>query len=210
MPYTLIWAVDGTMPGIEIKEKSLNYTLRLIIIVQTGLRSTDKKLMKKIVFLDIDGVLNTERWYTQMNKSTPKDRFGYAFDPVAVDNLYKIIAGSDADIVVSSSWKCFGLNGIQEMWKERNLPGNVIGVTPNTISDEMLLNMNLDELDEVAIRGREIEEWLSLHGKNVDNFVILDDIDSFLTSQKTHLVLTNPIVGITEEDATKALSILNM
>ena len=99
---------------------------------------------------------------------------------------------------------------MQEMWKERNLPGNVIGVTPNTISDEMLLNMNLDELDEVAIRGFEIEEWLSLHGKNVDNFVILDDIDSFLTSQKTHLVLTNPIVGITEEDATKALSILNM
>lgn len=42
MPYTLIWAADGTMPGIEIKEKSLNYTLRLIIIVQTGLRSTNK------------------------------------------------------------------------------------------------------------------------------------------------------------------------
>ena len=166
--------------------------------------------MNKIVFLDIDGVLNTERWYNQINKNTHKDRFGYAFDPVAVDNLYKIIAGSNADIVVSSSWKSFGFDGMQEMWKERNLPGNVIGVTPNTISDEMLLNMNLDELDEVAIRGFEIEEWLSLHGKNVDNFVILDDIDSFLTSQKTHLVLTNPIVGITEEDATKALSILNM
>ena len=73
----------------------------------------------------------------------------------------------------------------------------------------MLLNMNLDELDEVAIRGHEIEEWLSLHGKNVSHYVILDDIDSFLNIQKTHLVLTNPIVGITEEDVTKAISILN-
>ena len=42
MPYTLIWAADGTMPGIEIKVKSLNYILRLITIVQTGLRSTNK------------------------------------------------------------------------------------------------------------------------------------------------------------------------
>lgn len=166
--------------------------------------------MKKIVFLDIDGVLNTERWYTKMHKNIPKDRFGYEFDPVAVENLSKIIAEGNADIVVSSSWKCFGLDGMQEMWKERNLPGKIIGVTPNTISDDMLLNMNLDELEEVAIRGYEIEEWLSLHGKNVSNYVILDDIDSFLTSQKTHLVLTNPIVGITEEDATKAILILNV
>ena len=167
------------------------------------------KLMKKIIFLDIDGVLNTERWYTQINKNTPKDRFGYAFDPVAVDNLSKIIAESNADIVVSSSWKCFGIDGMQEMWKERNLPGKIIDITPNNISDDMLLNMNLDELDEVAIRGHEIEEWLSLHGKNVSHYVILDDIDSFLNIQKTHLVLTNPIVGITEEDVTKAISILN-
>lgn len=145
-----------------------------------------------------------------MNKNIPKDRFGYEFDPVAVENLSKIIAESNADIVVSSSWKCFGLDGMQEMWKERNLPGKIIGVTPNTISDDMLLNMDIDELEEVAIRGYEIEEWLSLHGKNVSNYVILDDIDSFLTSQKTHLVLTNPIVGITEEDVTKAILILNV
>lgn len=145
-----------------------------------------------------------------MNKNIPKDRFGYEFDPVAVENLSKIIAESNADIVVSSSWKCFGLDGMQEMWKERNLPGKIIGVTPNTISDDMLLNMDIDELEEVAIRGYEIEEWLSLHGKNVSNYVILDDIDSFLTSQKAHLVLTNPIVGVTEEDATKAILILNV
>lgn len=164
--------------------------------------------MQKIIFLDIDGVLNSARWDAQISKGSPRDRFGYAFDPIAVKNLSKIIAETGADIVVSSSWKCHGLDGMQEMWEERNLPGRVIGITPNTISDEMLLNMNLDEMDEVALRGPEIEEWLSLHGKKVGHYVILDDVDSFLASQKTHLVLTNPNVGLREEDATKAVEIL--
>ena len=39
--------------------------------------------MKKVIFLDIDGVLNTKWWYTQMDRNTPKDQYGYAFDPKA-------------------------------------------------------------------------------------------------------------------------------
>ena len=163
--------------------------------------------MKKILFLDIDGVLNSARWYTRIN-NIPRDRFGHAFDPAAIENLSKIIAATGADIVISSSWKCFGLDGLRAMWKERNLPGKVIGSTPNTISDKMLLNMNLDAMDEVALRGLEIEEWLSLHGKKVSHYVILDDVDSFLASQKTHLVLTNPMEGLSKEDVAKAVGIL--
>ena len=39
--------------------------------------------MKKVIFLDIDGVLNTKWWYTPMDRNTPKDQYGYAFDPKA-------------------------------------------------------------------------------------------------------------------------------
>ena len=39
--------------------------------------------MKKVIFLDIDGVLNTKWWYTQMDRNTPKDQYGYAFHPKA-------------------------------------------------------------------------------------------------------------------------------
>ena len=30
----------------------------------------------KVIFLDIDGVLNTGWWYTQMDRNTPKDKYG--------------------------------------------------------------------------------------------------------------------------------------
>lgn len=72
--------------------------------------------MRKIIFLDIDGVLNTKYWYNQMSRSTPKDKYGYAFDPNAVANLKRIIDETGADIVISSSWKSLGLTELENMW----------------------------------------------------------------------------------------------
>ena len=59
--------------------------------------------MKKVIFLDIDGVLNTSRWHNQVESSKLQDEYGYLFDPVAVANLAKIIEETGADIVISSS-----------------------------------------------------------------------------------------------------------
>ena len=66
--------------------------------------------MRKVLFLDIDGVLNTDRqhWHCQMNGVTPVDEFGYEFDPKAVDNLTTILEETSAEIVISSSWKFLG------------------------------------------------------------------------------------------------------
>ena len=49
--------------------------------------------MSRILFLDIDGVLNTERQHDRcVNEGiAPVDGFGYAFDPEAVANLKKIV-----------------------------------------------------------------------------------------------------------------------
>lgn len=160
--------------------------------------------MKKVIFLDIDGVLNTGE-----GPNAPQDRFGDAFNPNAIENLSKVIAEAGAEIVVSSSWKFFGLDGMQEMWKERNLPGQVIGITPNTISDEMLLNANLDDMDSLCFKGLEIKEWLAKHGKMIDNYAILDDENSFLPEQQPHFVKTNPECGISKEDVNRVIEILN-
>ena len=166
--------------------------------------------MKKIVFLDIDGVLNTERWFTQMTKNTPKDKYGYAFDPIAIKNLSRIIDVTGAEIVISSSWKSFGFEGMLEMWRERNLPGKIIGITPNSVSDEMLLNADIDSIELFHIRGEEIKEWLTKHGKRVSNYVIIDDMDNMLPEQQSHFVQTNPEVGITEDDVERSITILNV
>ena len=159
----------------------------------------------KIIFLDIDGVLNTCWW----DRKTPVDKYGYAFDPNAVANLAKIINETGADIVVSSTWKFMGLPQMLDMWKERGLPGKIIDMTPNTVSDEVLLVVDLEQMELTPIRGMEVQEWLNTKGKKVSHYVILDDMDNMLPEQQSHFVQTNPEVGIIEDDANKAIVILN-
>ena len=165
--------------------------------------------MGKVIFLDIDGVLNTQDWHSRMTKDTPRDEFGWAFDPVAVENLAHIVKETGASIVISSSWKFLGLAKLREMWKIRNLPGTLLDITPNTVSDEVLLNANLDEMELGVCRGNEIKEWLSRHKGEVSNYVIIDDFDDLLPEQDDHVVLTDTLIGITVYDAKKAISILN-
>lgn len=165
--------------------------------------------MRKIIFLDIDGVLNTKEWHSRMTKDTSKDEYGYAFDPVTVKNLAHIIDKTGADIVISSSWKFYGVAKLRKMWEIRNLPGTILDITPNTISDEMLLNANLEEFQLGVCRGNEIKEWLSRHKHEVSNYVIIDDFDDMLPEQEDHAVLTDSLIGITGSDAEKAIMILN-
>ena len=163
----------------------------------------------KVLFLDIDGVLNTKYWYTQMDRNTPKDKYGYAFDPNSVANLKRIVEDTGAEIVISSSWKCMGLSQMEDMWRDRNLPGRIIGITPNSVSDEMLLNADIDSIELLHIRGEEIKEWLMKHAKRVSSYAIIDDMDNMLPEQQSHFVQTNPEVGITEGDADTIITILN-
>ena len=165
--------------------------------------------MSKVIFMDIDGVLNTER---QQNHCRAEgiayvDGFGFAFDPVAVAHLEKIVNATGADIVISSSWKVWGLDAMQRMWDRRNLPGKVIDITPDTASDEMLLSADLD-MDLPAVKGSEIKEWLDTNGSQVTHYAILDDMEDMLPEQQSHFVQTDPEIGITEDDAKRAIAIL--
>lgn len=165
---------------------------------------------RKILFLDLDGVLNTARWHEQAKGDQLKDDYGYTFDPTAVANLAEIIERTGADIVISSSWKYSGLSTLLDMWSDRALPGRVIDITPDTESDDFLLNADLENIEFLSCKGYEIKEWLSTHGKNVSRYAILDDEQEMLPEQQSHFVRTNPAVGITEEDTEKAITILNV
>lgn len=166
--------------------------------------------MSKVIFLDIDGVLNTERQHNRCVEAglAYVDNFGYAFDPVSVANLKRIVDETGADIVISSSWKFWGLSTMQKLWASRELPGKILDVTPNNVSDEMLLSVDLNLMDLPAGKGSEIKEWLSTNDSRVTGYAILDDLPDMLPEQQSHFVQTDPRIGITEDDADRVITIL--
>ena len=142
--------------------------------------------LRKVLFLDFDGVMVSDRHQGQLTAiGCPlRDRFGAKFDPVCVEFLKKIIDSTDAGIVVTSTWKMeMGLDGIQQMWHARNLPGRVIGVTP--------------DIDPIH-RGNEIAAWLAVYSEEC-RYAIIDDApfaDFFRQEQLEHLFCVDERTGI--------------
>ena len=161
--------------------------------------------MRKIIFLDIDGVLNPKWW----DSDKQSDNYGRLFDAKAVANLAKIVEETDAEIVISSSWKDMGLVELQNMWRDRDLPGKIVDITPDYMSDELLLKEDSADMDYLYERGSEIQGWLLLHGDDVGRYVIIDDMDDILPEQQSHFVQTDPEFGITNDDVKKVVHLLN-
>ena len=90
-----------------------------------------EKKVAKIIFLDFDGVLNTEYHQRQLQFEGKiwQGKHGASFDPEAVKQLQAIVDKTHADIVIESSWKYLGLEAMQDMWKDRQLPGKVKKLT---------------------------------------------------------------------------------
>ena len=159
----------------------------------------------RVIFLDIDGVLNL----------IPQghDRYGGTFHQHLVDNLKRIIDETNAKIVISSTWRLSGLRVMLSMWLDRNLPGEVIDITPSGYFNS---DLGVSD-DENIMRGHEIQYWLSQHPE-VSNYVILDDDTDFLPNQLKNFVQTSENenhpdcidvgYGLTKICANKAINIL--
>ena len=165
--------------------------------------------MDKYLFLDFDGVLNTE-FYQDLLISKGghwRDEHGPLFDPQAVEQLKRIIDATHADIVIESSWKDLGPEAMQDMWAARHLPGRVIDITPSVVSASWSLDDN--GLDTRQSKGIEIDFWLFENATRDARYVIIDDEYVILDSQLPHFILTNPFDGITDLQADRAVALLN-
>jgi hypothetical protein len=142
----------------------------------------DSIVSRRVVFLDIDGVLAPiRRW----------DRYG-DLDPGCIRVLNAIVAGAGADIVVSSTWRHGkSVAELQEMLDAEGFIGCVIDKTPTGAPG--------------AGRGDEIAAWLAEHA--VGGYVIIDDHGD-MGRLRAQLVLTHPARGLQPDDAPRALEIL--
>ena len=175
----------------------------------------------KVIFLDIDGVLNSSDYLhatyglrrAQAEKrkldikdinaglQQTRDKFGQLFDPRCVAHLARIIEHTGAIIVVSSTWRYSGTKGLQELWDSRDLPGEIYDITK---PPGMPLSFETSE----RWMGHEIKDWLLSH-PYVKDYVILDDDSDMLDEQKEHFVQTSTEFGLTFETSSHAIKILN-
>lgn len=154
----------------------------------------------KLIFLDIDGVCNNNQFFLDFNKSGKKFHPDDMIDPVNVLQLNKIIAQTQAKIVVSSSWRvCQSVERLQNLLSRHGVLGEVIDKTP-------------DFCIQSKTRGEEIQSWLDEYnqnpeGEDIESFVIIDDESDI--HQKENFVQTSMDTGLIELHVQLAIQILN-
>lgn len=148
----------------------------------------------KVIFLDIDGVLNSIT-STCLMKQQLIPYIRYHIDPYNIHFLNIICKEiQDLKIVISSTWrKNTELDEIKDVLYGGGLLPNIeiVGVTPNLHS----------------FRGYEIKKWCI--DNEVTSYLILDDDSDMLEEQMKYFIRVDDVTGLTLKDAVKAIGIFD-
>ena len=162
----------------------------------------------KVIFLDIDGVLNCENAYKAgeckytewINHRGDKDHH-QSLCSWSKKWLNKLIEETGAKIVISSTWRHSGVEYMQSVWKHEGMSGEIIGITPD---------FRWKAEGYTPPRGCEIEYYLKkvlnfshinwnkdiqqeyIDKSGVENYIIIDDDSDMLYGQKNHFVHVLP------------------
>ena len=162
----------------------------------------------KIIFLDIDGVLNCENAYRNgeckyvdwINHRGDKDHH-QSFCSWSKEWLNKLIDETGAKIVISSSWRHSGIEYMQSVWAHEKMSGEIIGITPD---------FRWKAKDYTPPRGCEIDWYLNrilgfnhinwdsdvqkeyMDKSGIENYIIIDDDSGMLYGQRNHFIHVLP------------------
>jgi hypothetical protein len=169
--------------------------------------------MNKLLFLDIDGVLNShqsahfhldlyqgtqDERYAEFKKAFPgTDIYDYLateFCPIAVSNLHQIVKRTGCQIVLSSTWRHgASLDDIREWFRPSKFTQDAfIDKTPSFMYGQ---------------RGEEIYYWLKKNGYT-GTFAVLDD-DNDMDAVRDHFFRTHEYTGLDWHAAKKVEDHLN-
>lgn len=158
----------------------------------------------KIIFLDIDGVVNSQTYIDKIGKDVFGDpRYGhnqYQMDPEAVARLNKITDATGAKLVVSSNWRWpfipyMRVADLATFMAGYGITGEVIGMTPKLPDDTE------------HKRGKEISAWLASNLYfNVATFIVLDDI--VVVGHEAQQIKTEFATGLLDEHVWEAMGLL--
>lgn len=149
----------------------------------------------KVLFLDIDGVLNGHFFDRAAESST--------INPACVARLNRVLAETRCSIVISSAWRymilggAMTLRGFEYMLRTHGVHcvGGVIGHTRADTSPG----------SDYEERGRQCREWLKDHPE-VKTFACVDDAQVGFSGLP--IVRTDGAKGLTDEDAAALIGLL--
>ena len=152
----------------------------------------------KVIFLDIDGVLNSARFRGELGMSY----FSRIIDRRKMPLLKRIADETGALIVLSSSWRKFWNQGENQ----RDSAGQLIS---DSFREYGLRIHSKTPVLENAGRDGEIRLWLEQH-PYVDGYVILDDRDfGWSDALRAHFIRTDLAGdGLEENQVQPAIDIL--
>lgn len=155
----------------------------------------------RVLFLDIDGVLNSDPfWFEKINQHGRMEALHNPHLVVQgelVQRLQGLLDQVEVKVVLSSNWRLgIGLKATEEALRKHGFTHSLYDQTPILYPEKM---------SKYVTRGEEINKWLSLH--EVDNYAIVDDRED-MGHHTPRLVLTNSQVGITDENVSRLLELL--
>lgn len=145
-----------------------------------------------VIFLDIDGVMNSGRsMRANKGKSLP-------FDKEAVRALERILAETNARIVVSSTWRFNRtVDQLNEIMESHRLPGWVVDVTPTHLDEtDAITSKSGVKLYRAEARGTEICAYLRAN-PDAANYVVIDDDSDMDGVDETRFFQTDFEQGLT-------------
>ena len=163
--------------------------------------------MGKVIFLDIDGVLNSNFWNDGHQKEISD---GTLIDQEKVMLLAKLIRRTDAKIILHSGWRFWFDGEGKPLRREaerlvKMLAGEglkISGMTPDLTTEEIreTKKFSLVKADEILL-------WLELH-QEISGWVVLDDLALHNDVVAVHQVKPDQRIGLTLEDVAEAERIL--
>lgn len=170
----------------------------------------------KVIFLDIEGVLNTKETYERSYKI-----HGYTtmidleIDKFRLEYLKRIIEETNAKIVLSSSFRYFFIKE-----NEQIVPTNFKG---KKLYDTFIkYGIEIFDTTPTTFGSREeqIKTWLS-NNEDVESFVIIDDDPTAFNEYRDKLIQTSKVrqnyllsfmkesTGLCEKNIDEAINVLN-
>lgn len=153
----------------------------------------------KVIFLDFDGVINNSSivddfiYYPLFDKENRDTNLIFSAENIyALKKLFHFVIKEDIKIVLSTSWRgSFEVEVIDKAFK------NFLGL----YYEQKIITDSTPIDNKYQTRGQEVEGYLAK--KEVEDYLIIDDINSFLPEQNKHLILTKSHRGLLIEDVDK-------